>query len=44
MRQIERDVLVATLARTANNRTLAARVLGLSRRTFYNKLEEHQIP
>ncbi|MFO0647436.1 MAG: sigma-54 dependent transcriptional regulator [Polyangiales bacterium] len=44
MRQIEREVLVATLARTRNNRTLAANVLGLSRRTFYNKLEEHGIP
>jgi DNA-binding NtrC family response regulator len=39
----ERDALLTALAQAKNNRTLAARLLGVSRRTLYNKLEEHQI-
>jgi two-component system response regulator AtoC len=37
----ERDSLVEALERADNNRTLAARILGVSRRTLYNKLKEH---
>jgi DNA-binding NtrC family response regulator len=32
---------VETLARTGNNRTAAARSLGISRRTLYHKLVEY---
>jgi DNA-binding NtrC family response regulator len=37
----ERDALVRALARSGNNRTQAARLLEVSRRTLYNKLKEH---
>ena len=37
----ERQALVDALQRAGDNRTLAARLLGISRRTLYNKLEEH---
>jgi two-component system, NtrC family, response regulator AtoC len=40
-RDAERAALQDALARAGNNRTLAARLLGVSRRTLYNKLEEH---
>jgi two-component system response regulator AtoC len=37
----ERRVLEETLTRCNNNRAQAARVLGVSRRTLYNKLQRH---
>jgi two-component system response regulator AtoC len=40
-REAERAKIVETLARTSNNRTLAARNLGISRRTLYHKLVEY---
>jgi two-component system response regulator AtoC len=39
----EKSALVAALAQARNNRSLAARLLGISRRTLYHKLEEHGI-
>jgi two-component system, NtrC family, response regulator AtoC len=39
----ERESLTAALTRAGNNRTLAARLLGVSRRTLYTKLEEHRL-
>ena len=39
--EAERAALLQALARSGNNRSLAARVLGISRRTLYNKLTEH---
>ncbi|WP_208719478.1 sigma-54-dependent transcriptional regulator [Corallococcus sicarius] len=40
-KDVEKDALVDALKRAGDNRTLAARLLGISRRTLYNKLEEH---
>jgi len=37
---LEREAVREALTRAKNNRTLAARLLGISRRTLYNKLEE----
>jgi len=37
----EIEAIKETLARCGNNRTLAARFLGVSRRTLYNKLARH---
>ncbi|MEO7111069.1 MAG: sigma-54 dependent transcriptional regulator [Polyangiaceae bacterium] len=42
-RDAERGALVQALARAKNNRTLAARLLNISRRTLYNKLREHDL-
>jgi two-component system response regulator AtoC len=39
-REVEKEAVKDALARAGNNRTLAARILGVSRRTLYNKLEE----
>jgi two-component system, NtrC family, response regulator AtoC len=39
----ERAALVDALRRASNNRTVAARLLGVSRRSLYNKLQEHQL-
>jgi DNA-binding NtrC family response regulator len=39
--EVEREAILDALRRCGNNRTQAARVLGVSRRTFYNKLEEN---
>ena len=41
--EAEREALTRTLERCGNNRTRAARVLGISRRTLYNKLEEYDL-
>ncbi|MFP2901790.1 sigma-54-dependent transcriptional regulator [Corallococcus sp. 4LFB] len=40
-KDVEKEALVDALKRAGDNRTLAARLLGVSRRTLYNKLEEH---
>jgi two-component system response regulator AtoC len=42
-RAAERDALVQALERAKNNRSRAARILGVSRRTLYNKLHEHEL-
>jgi two-component system response regulator AtoC len=42
-RETEREALVRALARAGNNRTQAARLLEVSRRTLYNKLKEHGV-
>jgi DNA-binding NtrC family response regulator len=41
LREAEKQALVHALARAAGNRSLAARLLEVSRRTLYNKLHEH---
>jgi DNA-binding NtrC family response regulator len=40
-KETEREALVKALAQAGNNRTRAARLLEVSRRTLYNKLKEH---
>jgi DNA-binding NtrC family response regulator len=41
VRRAERKALEKALQKAGGNRTVAARILGVSRRTLYNKLEEH---
>ncbi len=40
-REAEKDALSKALTQSHNNRTVAARLLNVSRRTLYNKLKEH---
>lgn len=42
-RGLGRDQIVDALSRAQGNRTLAAKLLGVSRRTLYNKLDEFQL-
>ncbi len=42
-RSAEKDALQDALRKAAGNRTLAARLLGVSRRTLYNKLDEYAL-
>ena len=41
--KIERKIIITTLKSTNNNRTRAAKLLGISRRAIYNKLKKHKI-
>jgi two-component system response regulator AtoC len=43
VRETEKNALKNALEKAKGNRTLAARLLGVSRRTLYNKLEEHGV-
>jgi len=43
LRDVEREVIVQTLADTEGNRTQTARILGISRKTLQNKLKEYGI-
>ena len=40
---VEKEMILAVLNATANNRTEAARLLGISRRALYNRLSRHNI-
>lgn len=42
LEEVERDHILATLARHDGNRTATAAALGISRRTLYYKLDEYQ--
>jgi len=42
VREMERQLIFDTLRRTNNNRTQAARLLGISIRTLRNKLAEYR--
>jgi len=41
--EAEKQLIIRALQETSGNRTLAARKLGMSRRTLYRKLSEHQL-
>ncbi len=40
VREVEREALITALQKAGGNRTVAARLLGVSRRTLYNKMQE----
>ena len=40
-RDAEREAIITALAKSGNNRVMAARLLGISRRGLYHKLGEH---
>jgi two-component system response regulator AtoC len=40
-REAEREALLNALEKSKNNRSVAARLLGISRRTLYHKLDDH---
>jgi DNA-binding NtrC family response regulator len=42
-REAEKDAIRTALRKAGDNRTVAARILGVSRRTLYNKLEEYDL-
>jgi len=42
-REAEKEAIRTALLKAGDNRTVAARILGVSRRTLYNKLEEYGI-
>jgi two-component system response regulator AtoC len=41
--EAERDAIGRALHKAGNNRTVAARILGVSRRTLYNKLKSYEM-
>jgi len=41
--EIEKQAIVDTLAKTGNNRQLAAKLLGIGERTLYRKIKEYKI-
>ncbi|MEJ1729603.1 helix-turn-helix domain-containing protein, partial [Escherichia coli] len=41
--QHERQMIIEALARTRNNRTRAARLLGVDRKTLYNKMKLYNL-
>lgn len=43
LEQTEKDTILFALEQTRNNRSLAMRMLGVNRRSFYNKLKKHEI-
>ena len=43
LRELERQAVIMALRRTEGNKQKAAKVLGISRRALYNKIESHQI-
>ena len=43
LKEVERDLIIKTLEQTGGNRTRAAKILGITRKTLQNKLKEYQI-
>jgi two-component system response regulator HydG len=43
VKEAERELIISALKATNGNRTLAAKRMGVSRRTFHRKLHEHHL-
>ena len=43
MREVEKDLIIKTLERTNGNKTKAAEILGINRKTLQNKIREYEI-
>jgi two-component system response regulator HydG len=43
LKEVEKDMIIRTLEETGGNRTHAAKILGISRRTLQLKLKEYGI-
>ena len=41
--ELEKQAIIETLARTENNRQLAAKILGIGERTLYRKIKEYKL-
>jgi two-component system response regulator HydG len=41
--ELEKQAIIDTLARTGNNRQIAAKILGIGERTLYRKIKEYKI-
>ena len=41
--ELERQAIIDTLARTGNNRQIAAKILGIGERTLYRKIKEYNL-
>jgi DNA-binding NtrC family response regulator len=42
LRDVEREVILRTLASVDNNKTRAAEILGISQKTLHNKLQRYK--
>jgi DNA-binding NtrC family response regulator len=40
---LEKSLIIKALEKSQNNKTIAIEFLGISRRTFYEKLEKYQL-
>ena len=43
MREVEKDLIIKTLEQTDGNKTKAAEILGINRKTLQNKIREYEI-
>jgi len=41
--ELEKQAIIDTLARTGNNRQIAAKILGIGERTLYRKIKEYNL-
>ena len=43
LNELEKQAIIDTLARTGNNRQIAAKILGIGERTLYRKIKEYNL-